>query len=95
MEWDEVLRKWDEIEYIDGAQWMSSDLGLGGVTDLEEWARENKEVWGNCRGYQMFDKAQAYGDGEGTRAESLRDVYEHWVRVRGRLAERMTAMGQR
>ena len=88
--WRYALKRWNEIEYLDGGRWMAEDLGLGDIIDLERWAGKNPEIWGNCHGKGMFQKALAYGDGEETFAESLRDVYEHWVRVRGRLVEKMT-----
>ena len=88
-----------EIGYLLGAEWMAVDLGFletvygNPVHYLEDWAADNPEIWGNDDGHDMFGLAWAYGDGHNTRASSLRDIVEHWKRVRRRFAERGKANG--
>ena len=75
------------ISYDYGGDWMAEDLGFSRDDWPSTWASENPEIWGNTMGIYMFNDSRAYGDGEETEAESLRDIYDHWTRVRGRLAK--------
>ena len=83
-EWNNLSRFKREINYSDGAIWMARDLGFESFFDLKDWARLHPELWGNTMGKHMFVMNSAYG--ETSPAESLYDIYNHWTRVRGRLA---------
>ena len=77
----------EDVGYLWGAHWMAEDLGfkINPLEELEIWASINSEIWGNSLGEAMFKSQWAYGDEEDTRARSLKDIYDHWGRVKSRL----------
>jgi hypothetical protein len=69
------------IGFSDGAKLMAKDLGFAYRCDLENWAYENPEIWGNKKGYFMFDNLFSYDD------EGFDGVIAQWQLVRDNLIE--------
>lgn len=76
-----------EIDFLDGAERMSKDLGFEEERELSNWAKENPLIWGNEDGDRMFGHKKAFyhptkrPDG----AESIADIVDHWYDVYDRL----------
>ena len=81
-----------EYSWAQGADEMSHDLGFPyseyredeDCTFLEQWARNNPELWGNEYGGNMFLGSRAYGVDSAT----VSDVLDHLRSVADRLAQR-------
>ena len=48
------------VDYSDGADLMSIDLGFTDKFDLKDWAEVNPKIWGNEDGDEMFDSLFSY-----------------------------------
>jgi hypothetical protein len=73
------------LTYSDGANEMASDLGFSGgfgISDLENWAESNPDIWGNRYGYNLFCNENAYDN-----AETLYEVVTFLEGVRDRSPE--------
>lgn len=73
------------ISYSTGADMMGRILGFKDRKDLQKWAQENQEIWGNSGGYVMFADRYAYKSKSKQRANNLQDVIDHWQDVCNRL----------
>ena len=76
--------------YLDGAWMMAADLGFGdSKLSLMNWAYENREIWGNDYGYEMFSSLDAFvfaiDDWEGE--VTLLHIAKHWDGVADRLEQ--------
>ena len=49
------------IDFHNGADQMAKDLGFEDNEELEKWAEENPDLWGNEYGVRMFHDGQAFG----------------------------------
>jgi hypothetical protein len=58
------------IGYNEGANLIAEHLGFPGQWDLQEWAGDNPEIWGNEEGSSMFSNEDSYG-GAKTLAEAV------------------------
>ena len=52
------------IEWEDGAMLMATDLGFENREDLEGWAYEYTDLWGNNFGHEMFKGPEAFDEKE-------------------------------
>lgn len=70
---------YDSVGYGSGVDEISTDLGFKGADyDVQRWARDNPEIWGNPNGGCMFNSAGAFNyEGKLT----LEKIAEHWVEV--------------
>lgn len=72
------------INYLDGASIMSKHLGFASGGDLEFWAKNNPEIWGNENGRMIFTSAYAFNyKGE----LDLLAIINHWQAVKERAAK--------
>jgi len=80
-------RSSDPVDYSDGAVKISIDLGFSDHYDLEDWADENPELWGNKYGSLMFmgGGSHAFTPGSQFKAHNLKDIIDHWKEVKERL----------
>lgn len=73
------------FHYQDGANKMAQDLGFKHMNELQKWARDNEEIWGNNYGGIMFSSAEAFEYKERFKANCLEDIVQHWREVYERL----------
>ena len=67
-----------EVVFGDGAQKLAADLGFTSHQDLERWARDHPELWGNGGGEHMFASANAFEYPEASdRQIQLLDIVNH------------------
>ena len=69
------------VSFVDGADLMAQDLGVGCNYHLQNWAYRNPEIWGNEKGYYMFSETYAYDD------TGFDGVIGQWCIVRDNLIE--------
>ena len=86
-------KKWNEdttalVTWKDGANRMAHDLGFDSKEDLEEWAMSNPVLWGNEKGYDMFESVDAINSECGI--IKLSEIVSHWRDV----AERIEKLDQ-
>jgi hypothetical protein len=67
-----------------GAYRIAETLGFETLDELEEWAEDNPEIWGNQDGSYMFSEESAY-NGMAERTDKMSCVIEHLEGVRDRL----------
>jgi len=79
-------RLWN-TSYSLGIDAMADDLGAVSSRELVSWAADNPAVWGNPYGRRMFDWEGAFTPGGKERAETLKDICDHWLEVADRLEE--------
>lgn len=73
----------NQQDFTDGANAMATDLGFNHNTDLEDWASQNPQLWGNDSGGDMFCGSHAFHDkGE---IKDLKIIIDHWKGVQKRL----------
>lgn len=72
------------VSYTHGASLMSKDLGFNNDSQLEEWAEQNPELWGNKCGWGIFSAAKAFTNAE-FELTSLTQIIDHWKGVQERL----------
>lgn len=73
------------LSFSNGAAQMAIDLGFGGFfpkRQLEAWACNNPEIWGNGRGHDMFYSPTAWNG-----AETLEQIIIHLAGVHDRSPE--------
>ncbi len=71
--------------YTEGADLMANDLGFNNGKELEQWARENRELWGGNGGMYMFCNLNAFTiDGEVNPNLTLKDIRNWWAGVHNR-----------
>lgn len=79
------------IGYMDGTMKMAEHLGFKDDMQLEYWAYENPEIWGNDWGVSMFEaEGEKAFYNESCRpqgATNLNDIIDHWKEVKQRLVE--------
>ena len=76
----------DDVDYFEferGAEKISDFLGIEDPDQLEKWARENPDKWGNHNGDCIFSEDCAFGVGEET--VTLEQIGQHWIEVGKRL----------
>ena len=71
------------FDFIDGAEKMAEFLGMEGVDELDTWACDNPEIWGNHNGACIFSEDCAFGK-EGDYV-TLEEIGQHWIEVGKRL----------
>ena len=81
-----VLGAPDSNHWRKGARIICSFLGFNLIFDLEDWAQDNPEIWGNEDGRLMFLKGFAFGLEEDV--FSARKIVKHWEGVLERLEAR-------
>ena len=72
------------LGYNQGAAMMARDLGFHNAEELESWARDNPDRWGNRSGGVMFSSMCAFQDDgcEPVRTEErLIRIAKHWRKV--------------
>jgi hypothetical protein len=67
------------VDYEHGVNLMAQDLGFRNGDILANWAEENPEIWGNEKGYYMFDIVNAYDNA------GFEGVIAQWQTVRDNL----------
>jgi len=70
--------------YALGAERLAEELGFRGKYDLENWAEEYPEYWGNEDGLFMFDNEGAF-DKELNENLCLTDIADWYMEVAERL----------
>lgn len=70
-------------DYNSSANDMAKFLGFKGAEDLESWAVENTDMWGNHSGSYMFCDGAAFGSS--TDRITLDRIGKHWLEVADRL----------
>lgn len=75
--------------YLGGALEMAEDLGFYQISELEIWAEQNDQLWGNIFGSHMFVSGCAFGDGtqNDKSLNSLIQIIDHWKGVKERAAK--------
>jgi len=71
------------IDYSDGVDLITADLGFKTPTDLLSWANEYPEIWGNGAGYLMFNSVTAFGLPSAQLTRQY--IAQHWMVVADRL----------
>ena len=67
------------VDFKDGVELMSKDLGFNYTCDFAVWLDESPKIWGNENGYEAFDKKIAYDN------PGFDGVISQWVNVRDNL----------
>lgn len=81
-----VCRRSKRLDYTNGGDRMAAHLGFANMEQLEYWAAENPEIWGNKNGSMMFSGRGAFKSPKRKRgAQSLKDIYNHWTEVMERV----------
>lgn len=77
------------VSYTAGAHQMAKDLEVGIYTnDVEDWAKNNPEIWGNNNGKFILSCKTAFISPERPKgANNLKDIVDHWKDVYNRLVE--------
>lgn len=75
-----------ECRFFHGASKIAEHLGFKYRNELEIWAENNPEIWGNNDGFYMFSEESAY-NGMADRTDKMSCVIEHLEGVRDRLPE--------
>lgn len=70
------------IGFTSGVMIMREDLGFHTTAELEEFVRNNPEIWGNSHGQELFSDSIAYDN-----AETLHEVVTYLEGVRDRSPE--------
>lgn len=74
-----------DLAWTYGASFLSKDLGFEYLNELQDWAKDNPELWGNEDGRYMFKLSKAFTPGDKKEAETLNDIIDHWKEVYKRL----------
>ncbi len=69
-------------------------LGFKWEQELEIWAQDNPELWGNKHGRDMFCGWRAFTD-DGDKQLTHRDIIEHWKQVLANIEKRSMRNEQR
>ena len=72
------------FDFLAGAEKMADFLGMESVDELENWARENPDKWGNGLGNTMFSEDSAF-TGNYSDTVTLEQIGQHWIEVGKRL----------
>lgn len=75
-----------QTNYLDGAELLAEHLGFYDYDELEEWAEDNPDLWGNENGDCMFSHSEAFG--EVCSEFPAQVLVDHWRAVGERLRER-------
>ena len=68
--------------YLDGVALMMEDMGVSDSEyGLVDWASQNPDLWGNDYARSMFCENEAFTPGNKERAETLKDIVDHWRQV--------------
>jgi hypothetical protein len=67
------------VSFVDGAELLARDLGLGNLNGLCNWAFDNPKIWGNKNGFDMFSNENTYDN------PGYAGVISQWVNVRDNL----------
>ena len=73
--------------YTRGAYVMANDLGFENARGLQNFMRENPEIWGNDNGYSMFASPYSFTPAT-VHTTTFTKIIEHWKGVAERLRER-------
>ena len=83
---EETERNFQFANYMDGAWMMACDLGFGETRfALMSWAEENREIWGNDYGYEMFTNLYAFVVDAYEGEITLLHIAKHWNGVADRM----------
>lgn len=77
-----------KMNYIEGANIMAKDLGLKSRVELQNWANDNPNIWGNNYGLLMFQSNGRVAFKSSNRpsgAYSLKEIIDHWKEVYERI----------
>lgn len=89
-------RFWDKnhTDYNQSANAMANFLGYErtnrhtAMRQLETWAMDNPDLWGNENGDEMFYHRRAFRkDSEDMRSATMREIADHWYGVAERLSK--------
>lgn len=72
------------ISWRDGSDLIAKDLGFTCMSDVEKWAEENPDIWGNENGKFLFSSNSAFGCSRNKKV-TLVDIANHWKGVAERL----------
>jgi hypothetical protein len=72
----------ERLSFTDGADKMAEDIGFDDKEELEKWAHENGDIWGNEYGYYMFSGGSAFDY-----PKTLADIVLFLEKVRDRSPE--------
>lgn len=67
------------IGYSEGADLLAKDLGFSDDELLENWLKDNPQLWGNDRGDDLFVTSKAY-NGEPTDLAGIIDHFKEFKR---------------
>ena len=67
-----------------GANSLAVDLGFEDRQELEDWAHDNPEIWGNYFGHDIFVFTRAFGDDDDL---TIHDIIDHWRNVADRIED--------
>ena len=70
------------LDFVHGANSMALDLGFNTKFQLETWASQNRKVWGNSCGVDIFYDPAAWGN-----AKSIEDIIHYLEGVHDRTPE--------
>lgn len=76
--------------YQNGTSQMTQDLGFDFTYQLKAWAHENRRIWGNKEGFNMFNEPQAFNGLENLKRDDkfgLQIIVDHWEGVKQRALE--------
>ena len=73
------------VFYNFGAESLALDLGFEGCWELEEWALENPEIWGNEDGHYIFSDSHTFGLESSIFSAEI--ILNHWEGVLARLED--------
>lgn len=74
-----------EGDYEDGAESIARFLGFLSYFDLEDWAHEHPDLWGNENGWSMFCDESAFDCTDEN--ITLWKIGVHWLKVAERVEE--------
>ncbi len=66
--------------FVNWGDALSVFLGFENVLCLEQWAKENPDIWGNNKGERMLCCSSAF-TGRGIKPLKHRDIIDHWHKV--------------
>ena len=78
-----VFGESDGIDWEESSRKLCNFLGFNLKFDLEDWAQDNPEIWGNEDGIFMFSDGTAFGSE--SRIFSAEIILNHWEGVLERL----------
>lgn len=80
-----IFNKLDDKNFSHGAEKIAEHLGFQNDNELENWAADNQEIWGNEHGDAMFISNWAFNNVNDS-VFTLQTIIDHWKGVRERIA---------